>query len=159
MTKTMRYSNAQIALHWAVAALVIGQYLFNEPIAQAWNAAVKGQLVSFSPLILAHVAGGVLILALVIWRLVLKSQRAAPPPPENEPALLRMAGQLAHWSLYGLLTAMSISGMAAWFGGVEAAVAAHGLLKILLIVFIGLHVLAVIFHQLVLKSPILKRMI
>ena len=103
MTKTTRYSNSQIALHWAVAVLVVGQYLFNEPIAQAWNAAANGLPVSFSPLILAHVAGGVLILALVIWRLVLKSQRAAPPPPDNEPALLKLAGQLAHWSLYGLL--------------------------------------------------------
>lgn len=159
MTKTMRYSNSQIVLHWAVAVLVIGQYLFNEPIAQAWNAAANGLPVSFSPLILAHVAGGVLILALVVWRLVLKSQKAGPPPPENEPALLRLAAQLAHWSLYGLLAAMSISGMAAWFGGVEAAAAAHGLLKILLIAVIGLHVLAVIFHHLILKNPILKRMV
>ena len=159
MTKTTRYSNSQIALHWAVAVLVVGQYLFNEPIAQAWNAAANGLPVSFSPLILAHVAGGVLILALVIWRLVLKSQRAAPPPPDNEPALLKLAGQLAHWSLYGLLAAMSISGMAAWFGGLEAAAAAHGVLKILLIALIGLHVLAVIFHHLILKNPILKRMI
>lgn len=159
MTKTTRYSNSQIALHWAVAVLVVGQYLFNEPIAQAWNAAANGLPVSFSPLILAHVAGGVLILALVIWRLVLKSQRAAPPPPDNEPALLKLAGQLAHWSLYGLLAAMSISGMAAWFGGLEAAAAAHGVLKILLIALIGLHALAVIFHHLILKNPILKRMI
>jgi len=159
MTKATRYSNSQIALHWAVAVLVVGQYLFNEPIAQAWNAAANGLPVSFSPLILAHVAGGVLILALVIWRLVLKSQRAAPPPPDNEPALLKLAGQLAHWSLYGLLAAMSISGMAAWFGGLEAAAAAHGVLKILLIALIGLHVLAVIFHHLILKNPILKRMI
>ncbi|MFC5385823.1 cytochrome b [Aquamicrobium segne] len=159
MTETIRYSNSQIALHWAVAVLVVGQYLFNEPIAQAWNAAANGLPVSFSPLILAHVGGGVLILALVIWRLVLKSQRAAPPPPDNEPALLKLAGQLAHWSLYGLLAAMSISGMAAWFGGLDAAAAAHSLLKVLLIALIGLHVLAVIFHHLILKSPILKRII
>lgn len=115
--------------------------------------------VSFNPLILAHVAGGVLILALVAWRLVLKSQRAAPPPPDNEPALLRMAAQVAHWSLYGLLAAMSMSGMAAWFGGVEAAATAHGVLKVPLIALIALHLLAVIFHHLILKNPILKRMV
>lgn len=159
MTKTTRYSNSQIALHWAVAVLVVGQYLFNEPIAQAWNAAADGLPVSFNPLILAHVAGGVLILALVVWRLVLKSQRAAPPPPDNEPALLRMAAQVAHWSLYGLLAAMSMSGMAAWFGGVEAAATAHGVLKVPLIALIALHLLAVIFHHLILKNPILKRMV
>jgi len=149
MTRTMRYSNTQIALHWAVAALVLSQYLFNEPIAQAWDAAANGLPVSFNPL----------ILALVAWRLVLKSQKAAPPLLDNEPALLRLAAQVAHWSLYGLLAAMSMSGMAAWFGGVEAAAAAHGPLKILLIALIGLHVLAVIFHHLILKSPILKRMV
>lgn len=142
-----------------MAVLVVGQYRFNEPIAQTWNAVANGLPVSFSPLILAHVAGGVLILVLVIWLLVLKSKRAAPPAPENEPALLRLAAQLAHWSLYGLLAAMSISGIAAWFGGIEVAAAAHGLLKFLLIALIGLHVLTVIFHHLVLKSPILKRMI
>ncbi|MFC5386488.1 cytochrome b [Aquamicrobium segne] len=156
MTKKMRYSNIQIALHWTVAVLVVGQYLFNEPIAQAWNAAADGLPVSFNPLILAHVAGGVLILALVVWRLVLKSQRAAPPPPDNEPALLRM---VAHWSLYGLLAAMSMSGMAAWFGGVEAAATAHGVLKVPLIALIALHLLAVIFHHLILRNPILKRMV
>lgn len=158
MTGTMRYSTTQIALHWTVAVLVVGQYLFNEPIAQAWDAAAKGLPVSFSPLILAHVAGGVLILALIVWRLVLKSKRAAPPPPENEPALLRLAAHLAHWSLYGLLAAMSVSGMAAWFGGITVAAAAHGLLKIVLIALIAIHVLAVAFHHLFLKSPILKRM-
>ncbi len=42
MIKKMRYSNTQIALHWTVAVLVVGQYLFNEPIAQAWNAAANG---------------------------------------------------------------------------------------------------------------------
>lgn len=159
MTKTIRYSNSQIALHWAVAALVVSQYLLNGPIAQAWNDAANDLPVSFSPLIFAHVAGGVLILALVIWRLVLKSQTAAPPPPENEPALLRLAAQLTHWSLYGLLAAMSISGMAAWFGGIGAAASAHGLLKIALIALVAIHVLAVAFHHLFLKSPILKRMI
>ena len=159
MTKKMRYSNTRIALHWTVAVLVVGQYLFNEPIARAWNATSDGLPVSFNPLILAHVAGGVLILALVAWRLVLKLQRAAPPLLDNEPALLRLAAQVTHWSLYGLLAAMSMSGMAAWFGGVEAAAAAHGPLKILLIALIGLHVLAVIFHHLILKSPILKRMV
>lgn len=156
MTKTMRHSTTQIALHWTVSVLVVGQYLFNEPIAQAWNAAADGLPVSFNPLILAHVAGGVLILALVAWRLVLKSQRAAPPPPDNEPALLRM---VAHWSLYGLLAAMSMSGMAAWFGGVEAAATAHGVLKVPLIALIALHLLAVIFHHLILRNPILKRMV
>lgn len=159
MTRTMRYSNTQIALHWAVAALVLSQYLLNEPIAQAWDAAANGLSVSFSPLIVVHVAGGVLILALIVWRLILKSQRAAPPPPENEPALLRLAARLTHWSLYGLLAAMSISGMTAWFGGIGAAASAHGLLKIALIALVAIHMLAVAFHHLFLKSPILKRMI
>lgn len=159
MSGTTRYPTRQIALHWIVAALVAGQYLFNEPIARAWDAAAKGLPVSFSPLILAHVAGGVLILALVVWRVILRSTGATPPAPGNEPALLRLAARIVHWGLYGLLAAMSVSGMAAWFGGVDAAAAAHGALKVLLIALIALHVLAVAFHHLVLRNPILKRMI
>lgn len=159
MNEKEHYSAAQMALHWAVAVLVAAQFLFNAPISEAWRAMAGGLPVAFNPLILAHVAVGLLILALVVWRLVLRWRGGAPPPPANEPALLRLAAQVAHWSLYGLLVAMAVSGMAAWFGRIGPAAQAHGTIKIALLALIGLHVLAVVFHHVVLKNPILYRMI
>ena len=159
MTETTRYSTTQIVLHWLVAILIAGQYLFKEPISQAWDAISRDLPVSFNPLVLAHVAGGMLILVLVAWRLFFRARRGAPPPPANEPALLRLAARLTHWTLYGLLVAMAISGMMAWFGHVTAAAQAHGILKTMLMALIVLHILAVIFHHLVLKNPIMQRMV
>ncbi|HKK97173.1 MAG TPA: cytochrome b/b6 domain-containing protein [Marivita sp.] len=153
------YSATQIALHWGVAVLVAGQYIFKDSISGAWTAIRAGRDYAFDPLILAHVAGGMLILALVGWRLALRIKRGAPPPPENEPAPLKTLSHIAHWAFYALLAAMSVSGLLAWFGDVTQAAQAHNVLKIALLAFIALHVLAVPFHRLVLKNNVMQRMI
>jgi len=153
------YSATQIALHWGVAALVAGQYIFKDAISGAWTAIREGREYAFDPLILAHVVGGVLILALVVWRLALRLKRGAPPPPENEPAPLKTLSHVAHWAFYALLAAMSVTGLLAWFGDVTAAAQAHNVLKVALLALIVLHVLAVPFHKLVLKNNVMQRMI
>ena len=96
MTVPTHYSATQIVLHWAVAALVAAQYIFKDSIAAAWDAFRKGQTLPFDPLVLAHVVGGGLILAFVVWRLVLRLRRGAPPPPENEPTVLKSLAHMAH---------------------------------------------------------------
>lgn len=153
------YSATQIALHWIVAALVAAQYVFHDAISDAWDAVEEGRDFAFDPLVAAHVAGGVLILALVGWRLVLRRRRGAPPPPANEPAPLKALSRAAHAGFYALLALMSVSGGAAWFGGVAAAAEVHELLKALLMALIALHVLAVPFHRLVLKNNVMQRML
>lgn len=153
------YSTTQIALHWGVAVLVAGQYIFKDAISGAWTAIRAGNDFAFDPLILAHVAGGVLILALVVWRLVLRLKRGAPSPPENEPAPLKTLSHIAHWAFYALLTAMSVTGLLAWFGDVTQAAQAHNVLKVALLAFIVLHILAVPFHRLVQKNNVMQRMI
>ncbi|MEZ5721357.1 MAG: hypothetical protein R3D59_06620 [Paracoccaceae bacterium] len=95
MTKPAGFSRAQIAPHWIVAALVVAQYLFKDAIAEAWRLMLQ----ETPPLRPAHPgpwAGGALILALVVWRLVLRACRGVPPPPEHEPALLKRAAGAAH---------------------------------------------------------------
>lgn len=159
MTHPKGYSGMQIALHWIVALLVAGQYIFEDSIATAWDAVTKGQGYAFDPLILAHVIGGALILGLVAWRLVLRLKRGAPPPPENEPAPMKAVSHIAHWAFYAVLAAMPVSGALAWFGGVAAAAEAHNVLKVALLALIVLHVLAVPFHRIVLKNNVMARMI
>lgn len=153
------YSATQIALHWGVAVLVAGQYIFKDAISGAWTAIREGNDYAFDPLILAHVAGGVLILALVAWRLVLRLKRGAPPPPQNEPAPLKTLSHIAHWAFYALLAAMSVAGLLAWFGDVTQAAQAHNVLKIALLAFIVVHIFAVPFHRLLLKNNVMQRMI
>ena len=153
------YSATQIGLHGIVALLVAGQYIFKDSIASAWDAYTRGQEVAFSPLILAHVAGGILILAFVLWRLVLRLTRGVPPAPENEPTPLKTLSHVAHWGFYAILAAMSVSGGLMWFGDVQAAAQAHNVLKVMLLALIVLHVVAIPFHKLVLKNNVMQRMI
>lgn len=159
MTGPRGYSLTQIVLHWAVAVLVAGQYLFNDAISRAWGMIRRGEAFAFDPLILAHIVAGGLILLLVVWRVLLRLSRGAPPPPENEPGPLKVVSQVAHWGFYALLAALSASGLAAWFGNVGAAAAAHNVLKVALLALVALHVLAVPFHRLVLKNDVMRRML
>lgn len=156
---TTGYSRTQIALHWAVAALVAAQYLFNDAIVAAWRAHLQNDAYGFDPLILAHVVGGVLILVLVLWRIALRVTRGVPSLPKEEPAALALLARLAHLAFYGVLIALSVSGALAWFGDIRLAASLHNLLKVVLLALIALHILAVIFHQSVLKSSVMLRML
>lgn len=153
------YSRTQIALHWAVAALVTAQYLINDAIGAAWSAHVRGEADGFDPLILAHVAGGGLILVLVLWRIALRVTRGAPPLPDQEPPVLGLLARGAHLAFYAVLIALCVSGGLAWFADVRPAASVHIVLKVVLLALIALHVLAVIFHQTVLKSGVMQRMV
>jgi cytochrome b561 len=159
MTRTSGYSAAQIALHWAVVVLVAAQYVFKGTIAAAWDAIVAGRAYEFHPLILAHVGGGMLILVLVLARLALRVKRGAPPPPENEPAILKLVAHAVHGAFYLVLILMSASGGMAWFTGAQTAAAAHNLFKVVLLALIAMHVLAIPFHALVLKNNVMRRMV
>lgn len=159
MKQTSGFSATQIGLHWIVAVLVAGQYFFKDGISDAWDAFMTGQEVTFSLLVFAHVAGGMLILAFVIWRLFLRLTRGVPTAPENEPPFLKTLGHTAHWGFYALLAAMSVTGALAWLGEVAMAAQAHDILKIALLALIVLHVLAVPFHRFVLKNDVMQRMI
>jgi cytochrome b561 len=153
------YSTTQIALHWAVAVLVAAQYIFKDTISGAWEAIRQGQTYAFDPLILAHVVGGGLILAFVVWRLALRLRRGVPQPPENEPAPLKTLAHVAHWGFYAVLAAMAVTGLFAWFGDVVPAARAHNVLKVVLLALVALHVLAIPFHRIVLKNNVMQRMI
>lgn len=159
MTAPQGYSTRQIALHWAVAALVVAQYLFSDAISGAWRAVQAGEEFVFSLLIPLHVAGGALILGLVVWRVVLRRRRGVPLPPDNEPAVLKTLAHGAHWAFYGVLAALAISGSMAWFGGVALAGDLHEVLKVVLLALVVIHVLAVPFHRIVLKNNVMARML
>lgn len=159
MKTTKGYSLGQIWLHWLVAVLIALQFLLKNSISQSWEAFLAGRDVEFQPLVAAHIFGGLTILAFVVWRLVLRAKRGGPPPPDAEPAGLRLAAKAAHVSLYALMVAMPVSGAVAWFGSVEQAATAHKLLKIALLALIVLHVIAALVHQFFFKTNLIARMV
>jgi cytochrome b561 len=149
MPKPKGYAPAQIGLHWAVAALVALQFILQGHITEAWSALREGGVPYISAAVLSHVFGGIAILGLVIWRLILRRKRGAPEAPEGTPVLMRLAANVAHWALYGLLIVVPVTGMLAWFGGIGAAAWLHSLLRIALFFLIILHILGAMLHAVI----------
>lgn len=152
------FSAGQIRLHWIVFILIVLQYVLHEAMSEAWEIVEEGGSVSFDPMVASHVFGGILVLLLVIWRLAIRARRGAPAAPENEPAILKLAAAATHLGLYALMVLMPVSGMAAWFGRVEAAAEAHEVMRVILLALIVLHVAGALYHQFVLKTDVLSRM-
>ena len=158
MAKPIGYSARQIRLHWLVTALIVLQFVLHEPIAEAWDGIENGASPAFNWLILSHVYGGVLVLIFALWRLALRRTRGVPDAPAGEPEILRRAAHLGHMALYGLMIAMPLSGMAAWFGGIDLAAEVHEVLRVVLLALVAVHVAAALWHQFWLKDGLLLRM-
>lgn len=157
MTIPKGYTRLQIALHWIAALLIVQQYLFKDAISAAWEAATRGLESAFNPLVLAHVAGGGLVLLFALWRLSIKARRGTPAMV-GDSAAQRALAKLVHVGLYALMILMPLSGSVAWFGGVEVAAQGHNILKIALLAFVALHVVGALYHQFVLKDRLINRM-
>lgn len=153
---TPTYSRTRIRLHWLTAALVVAQFVFHESIAEAWDLIEEGLTPAFDPLVLAHVAGGLAVLVLVIWRLVLRAREGTPPAQGS--VMMQQAAHWGHVALYAVLVALGVSGAAAWFGGVESAAEAHETLKPVLLLLVAGHAAAALWHQFFLKDGTMSRM-
>lgn len=161
------------AIHWlsliAIAtAFVIGFLLDDLP-----RGPVKTQLVNL------HASLGVLVIALTAVRLGWRA--FAAPPPSPGPGFMRLAASAMHLMLYALILAVPIGGilmMAAKgrpfdvfgllavpplmatdraFG--ESLEETHEFLSYLMLVLIGLHSAAAVFHQVFLRDGMLTRML
>jgi cytochrome b561 len=155
------YSGTQIALHWAIAGLVLFQLFGNDGISDAWRAAERGETASPETLRFAsfHVWAGLLILALMLWRLWLRLRRGVPALPEGEPGPAKLAAEIVHWAFYAVLILAPLAGAAAWFGGIEEAADLHENVKYVLAVLIGLHFSGVLVQFFVFRSDVPARML
>ena len=61
-------------------------------------------------------------------------------------------------SFYAVLAIMSVSGALAWFADLTVAAQVHNVFKVILLALIALHVLAFLYHQLIVKDTLLRRM-
>ncbi len=168
-----RYDALTQAIHWlsliAIAtAFAIGLWFEDMP-----RGPDKAQLVNL------HASLGVLVVALTALRLGWRAVVPAPPSPGPRP--LQLAGHAMHLVLIAVVLAVPISGilmMAAKgrsfdvfglftvpplmatdraFG--ESLEEAHAFLSYLMLVLVGLHAAAAVFHQAILKDGALARML
>lgn len=152
-----RYSRLQIVLHWLVFALIAQQYIFKDAISTAWGRVTDGLEAGFDPLVLAHVAGGALVLIFALWRLMLRARRGILPAQEAN-RLQGVLAKITHVGLYALMILMPVSGSVAWFGGLQAAAQGHNVMKVILLALVALHIAGALYHQFVLRDNILARM-
>ena len=171
-THPTRYHPALVALHWLLAlmlsgALIMGTFAL-EPIPNSSPDKIGA--------LQGHMTVGGLILLLTLIRLVVRLKAAHPAPATTGNALLDRLAPLTHWGLYALVLLMAGSGVAMSvlaglpdivFGGVGALPvdfnsllprSVHGIVAKLLMLAIGLHIAAALYHQFVRRDSLLARM-
>ncbi len=149
----------QKAAHWVLFGLCISQF----PTAYAIQRTHMGGPFGIKPAPLdlflhkVHAWSGWTILALAIILLVVRLVRGAPALPRGMSAWQRWLAHAAHAGLYGFIFALAVTGTGAMyvargFAPIHIALTNFGIALVLL------HVLAVIWHQIVRRDSLLLRM-
>jgi cytochrome b561 len=153
------YSSTQIALHWLVAVLVIVNWLLGDNMAEVFDAREDGEAITNWGPAYIHIAIGVSVLLLMLFRLATRIRRPVQTDPDDPHRLLAVLGAINHWAFYALLIVIPLVGAVAWFGGSEGAGELHELLVGLTLILVLLHVAAALFHQFVLGDGLIRRML
>jgi cytochrome b561 len=167
-----RYHPALVVLHWVMALLIIA--------ALALGALVMVKIPNTDPMkfeaLGSHMAGGMAILVLMLIRLVIRTRSAHPAPASAGHPLLDWLAWASHRLFYVTVFAMAGSGiiMALQTGLFNTVFLGQGNLPAdfwvfpirgvhyalyrLLMTLIAVHIVAALYHALVLRDGLLKRM-
>jgi cytochrome b561 len=174
--KAQRYTTTAIALHWLIAALIVGAFTLG---------LVMTDIPGFSPTKLRYYAwhkwAGVTVLLLAALRLLWRLKNRAPALPDTMPAWQRGAAHGLHHVLYLMMFAVPVSGyfytLAAgvpvvYFGLFKLPVliakdpalaatlkAVHYWLNMSMAALVAVHVLAALKHQLIDRDGTMRRML
>jgi cytochrome b561 len=162
-------------LHWLTLVLLIG----------AFTLAVSMVNMPFSPRKLEfyswHKWVGVTIFLVVLLRLAWRLANPLPQPPQGTPLWQRRLAGLSHAALYAILIVMPVTGWimssalnlpVVYLGlihipspfGVDRALGetmkvVHLSLAVALLVLVTIHTLAALYHHLILRDDVLRRML
>jgi cytochrome b561 len=172
MPEVSRYHPLLVGLHWLLAALIVA--------ALALGALVMAKIPSSDPMkveaLRGHMVGGALILVLMLVRLLLRVRTTHPAPASTGHPVLDRIAWASHRLFYVLVIAMAASGLTmALQANLPAIVfSGHGELppdfwiynarylhygfSRLLMALIGLHIAGALYHTLILKDGLLRRM-
>jgi cytochrome b561 len=152
------YSTRQIALHWIVFALVAFQFLAGNNMTHLFRASHGGPPADAGPgWAPIHIAVGLAILAAMLWRLMLRRTVGAPPVAKQFWALQWLATAV-HVALYVDLIGAALVGLAANFWLPSLAGLHHFMVRPILILLFGLHVLGALWHQFIVGDDVMARM-
>jgi cytochrome b561 len=173
MKPVSRYHPLLVTLHWLLAVLIIAALT----IGFFWLAVTPNADPQKIGVLRLHMAAGMLILALMVIRFIVRICTARPPAATTgHPGLDRLA-PVSHYGFYVLVVLMAGTGFATGIlaGLPEIVFAesgdplppsfaiyptwiAHFYLATLLVAFISLHTLAALYHQFVRKNGLFRRM-
>lgn len=170
------YSPVQKTLHWSLFVLVLliyaltyGNDLFprGDP-----NRVLAWWL---------HISFGLLLAALVFWRVALRVARGAPALPPSMTGLERPLAKVGHLLLYALLIAIPVLGiLLTWFRGdalsffglftipapfvpnretARSIRELHSLCANGILILAGIHALAALWHHFIRRDEVMQRML
>jgi cytochrome b561 len=180
-----RYDSVAIALHWAIAALIVLDFL----LAMSFSQFSPGDTGYFRDAYPLHMSCGALILAFSVARLLWRLAHRRPPLPDM-PGVLRALARASHFLLYVFMIAApasgwlvlslrhqrtSVFGLFTWAWPTLPAIASmphaqrqlwhdellslHTRLSYTGMALLVVHVLAAIWHHLVRRDDVLSRML
>lgn len=170
-----RYTSTAIVLHWLIALLLLGQFVFGLMLDDIPRGTPeRGMYVNL------HKSSGILIGLLIVLRLAWRLMHAPPPLPDSMPPWQRHVARLSHAVLYLCMLILPLSGYLAsnfskhgikffnlvrlppWGPDDRALYVlfnqTHHIAALLLALFVGLHVLAAGKHMLIDRDGLLWRM-
>ena len=172
MARVSRYHPLLVTLHWVLAFLVIA--------ALALGALVMVRIPNTDPMkieaLRSHMGGGTSILVLMLVRLLVRARTRHPAPAATGNPVLDRLAWVSHRLFYVAVFGMAGSGIVmALQSGLPAIVlggsgslpgdfwvfplrTVHYLFARLLMALIALHVAGALYHTLMLKDGLLKRM-
>ena len=167
-----RYDSFTVFFHWAVAALVVEQWLGAQLIDVFAGGAPR--INARSVHILLGIALGFLLLARIVWRMTRGKKLEAA-----ETGLLQIAAVASHWMLYALLVAIIPVGLfLVWVRGENIfglfhvpafdpdnrvlrhnVGELHGIIANAILLLASLHAGAALVHHYLLQDNVLRRML
>lgn len=165
-----------ISIHWVLAILIIGLYFLGDYMI---DLGYYDQWYTLAPKI--HEAVGILVLALMVFRIYWKHTNTTPTPPETNSPLVNLASKIAHSVIYLLTFVILISGLLISFAGGQGleifnwftipgpaelfenqaseAGEIHEIAALVLMALVALHALAALKHHFIDKDTTLSNML
>lgn len=163
-----RYQPVLVALHWLIALLIIGLLCIGFFVLADWPNSDPKKL----DILVLHMSGGMIVLALMLLRVAVR-WGSAKPAPAGPPPLDWLAG-VTHATLYLIIFGMIASGFVTGYlissafapGGkplpesftVLPSFQIHAILATGLAILIVGHIGAALYHQFALKDGLFRRM-
>jgi len=153
-----KYSKLQVFLHWTTLILVLFQFLSPSGIGEVFKLRLENKDLEVGVLVSLHIAVGTLIILFIFSRVWMRFSGLVPQDQSDGQSSLIILARIVHFSMYGVLLLLPVTGGIAWFQLSIDARNFHEFLRPVLLSLVLIHVLATLFHHFVQKQNILKRM-